>query len=616
MSHRSPFSPLAALLLASLTLAGCGGGDAEAPPTPVGSLPASQAPDTTAPTVIIANDVAAATATGPVTFSFVFSEDVGVSFDASDVVVTGGTAGAFTRLSGTQATLVVTPTVGVAGTLNVSVAAGKFSDIAGNANTASASASKPYIATQVITFAGPGNQTLGVAPAALSATSTSGLAVSIASSTASVCTVSGTTLTLVAAGSCTLTATQAGNATFAAATPVARTFTVGSASPTLVTIARANAVGTPSYDATGKAQPAGYTTGGYSANAGEASWWGGNYPEQIQAGYGFSKTNAAQWGFGLFIANGGTGWDLSAVDTYHVTLGTNAECAGVCKVTLRMVSASNASCVADAKVTLTAADITTAYAVPLSRFTVTGCTTNTVAAFKALKVAELHFQMLRADMQFTTSGDPTLFPNGLGVGGNIYFDVAPVALTIVRANAVGTPSYDGTGKAQPAGYTTGGYSANAGEASWWGGNYPEQIQAGYGFSKTNAAQWGFGLFIANGGTGWDLSAVDTYHVTLGTNAECAGVCKVTLRMVSASNASCVADAKVTLTAADITTAYAVPLSRFTVTGCTTNTVAAFKALKVAELHFQMLRADMQFTTSGDPTLFPNGLGMGGNIYFD
>ena len=79
---------------------------------------------------------------------------------------------------------------------------------------------------QAITFASPGNQTLGTAPPALVATSTSGLAVTITSTTASVCTVSGSTLTLVAAGSCSLTASQAGNSTYAAATPVTNTFTV------------------------------------------------------------------------------------------------------------------------------------------------------------------------------------------------------------------------------------------------------------------------------------------------------------------------------------------------------------------------------------------------------
>jgi len=144
MTHRFNLPTLAALLLCGAMLASCGGGDAEAPPPPVGPAPPTAAPDTTPPTVTIANDVSAATATGPVTFTFVFSEDVGVSFDGTDIVVTGGTPGTFTRVGGTQATLVVAPLANSAGTMSVAVAAGRFNDIAGNANTAAATGSKAF----------------------------------------------------------------------------------------------------------------------------------------------------------------------------------------------------------------------------------------------------------------------------------------------------------------------------------------------------------------------------------------------------------------------------------------------------------------------------------------
>ena len=141
MSQRSHLQLAAALMLACAALSGCGGGDAEAPPPPVSSTPPTPAPDTTPPTVTIANNVSAPTATGPVTFTFVFSEDVGVSFEASDIAVTGGTASGFNRISGAQATVVVTPTPGVSGTITVAVAPGRFADIAGNANTTSTTAS-------------------------------------------------------------------------------------------------------------------------------------------------------------------------------------------------------------------------------------------------------------------------------------------------------------------------------------------------------------------------------------------------------------------------------------------------------------------------------------------
>jgi hypothetical protein len=126
------FSQSACALAVTLLLAACGGGTAEPPP------------ETVPPTLAITDSEAGATATGPVTFTFTFSEDVGTSFTAEDVLVTGGTAGTLTKVSATVYTMVVTPTSGVSGTLSVSVAAGKYADIALNQNTASASASQAY----------------------------------------------------------------------------------------------------------------------------------------------------------------------------------------------------------------------------------------------------------------------------------------------------------------------------------------------------------------------------------------------------------------------------------------------------------------------------------------
>jgi CxxC motif-containing protein (DUF1111 family) len=125
-----------AVALALLAACGGGGGGDES-----GTLPLA---DTQAPTVTVSDDIGAAVATGPVTFTFTFSESVGTSFDADDVVVTGGTAGVFTRVSDTLATLVVSPAAGASGSLGVSVGASRFSDLARNANLSPASASQPF----------------------------------------------------------------------------------------------------------------------------------------------------------------------------------------------------------------------------------------------------------------------------------------------------------------------------------------------------------------------------------------------------------------------------------------------------------------------------------------
>jgi hypothetical protein len=119
------------LLAAALSLAACSSGS-------------DGSSDTTPPTVTVTDDVTAATATGDVTFSFTFSEDVGSSFIADDVGVTHGTKGAFTRVASTLYRLVVTPEAGAAGTIEVTVAAGRFADLAGNPNAAPATATQDF----------------------------------------------------------------------------------------------------------------------------------------------------------------------------------------------------------------------------------------------------------------------------------------------------------------------------------------------------------------------------------------------------------------------------------------------------------------------------------------
>ena len=97
--------------------------------------------DTIAPTVAISDDEAgvASIPGGDVLFTFDFPEDV-VGFDDSDIVLTGGAAGAFTALSPSQYTLVVTPDPDSTDDITVDVAAGVATDVAGNPNEAAAQA--------------------------------------------------------------------------------------------------------------------------------------------------------------------------------------------------------------------------------------------------------------------------------------------------------------------------------------------------------------------------------------------------------------------------------------------------------------------------------------------
>jgi len=134
-----PYQLSACALAAAALLTACGGGGDASAPT-----------DTTAPTVAVTDDTTATTATGNVTFTFTFTEAV-TGFIADDVTVTGGTKGTFTMATnGLSATMVVAPTANASGTITAEVAASKFSDVAGNANTAVASGSQAFD-TRVVT---------------------------------------------------------------------------------------------------------------------------------------------------------------------------------------------------------------------------------------------------------------------------------------------------------------------------------------------------------------------------------------------------------------------------------------------------------------------------------
>lgn len=139
-------------IAAACLLAACGGGGGDATP-PAGST------DTTPPTVLITDSVSATTASGDVTFTFTFSEDIGSSFNAAAVSVTGGTKGTFTLVNRTSATLVVSPTPNSTGTISVNVAAGAYSDTAGNANTATATATQAFDTTTPVVAGSTGTCT-------------------------------------------------------------------------------------------------------------------------------------------------------------------------------------------------------------------------------------------------------------------------------------------------------------------------------------------------------------------------------------------------------------------------------------------------------------------------
>ena len=123
----------------ALWLVACGGGGTD------GTV------DTLAPTVVISHNAGSTTATGPITFSFTFSEDVSSSFAAESVLTTGGTAAPLLKVDATHYSLLLSPPPNTKALATVNVPAGRFKDLANNWNIAAASLQLNYDTTPAVT---------------------------------------------------------------------------------------------------------------------------------------------------------------------------------------------------------------------------------------------------------------------------------------------------------------------------------------------------------------------------------------------------------------------------------------------------------------------------------
>ena len=95
--------------------------------------------DTIAPTLAITSDVASLSIGDTASITFTFSEDPGTSFVVGDIALSGGTLGALTG-SGLTRSATFTPD-GNAQSASITVAAGAYTDVAGNNGAAAASPS-------------------------------------------------------------------------------------------------------------------------------------------------------------------------------------------------------------------------------------------------------------------------------------------------------------------------------------------------------------------------------------------------------------------------------------------------------------------------------------------
>jgi uncharacterized repeat protein (TIGR03803 family) len=109
----------------------------------------------------------------------------------------------------------------------------KKSNFTGGTNGREPSGGLLFVDTQSITFGAIPAKTFGVAPFALTATASSGLAVSYTSSNTAVATISGNTVTIVGAGTTIITASQTGSPNYTSAQNVPQTLTVNKANQTI-----------------------------------------------------------------------------------------------------------------------------------------------------------------------------------------------------------------------------------------------------------------------------------------------------------------------------------------------------------------------------------------------
>ncbi|ADY52959.1 Fibronectin type III domain protein [Pseudopedobacter saltans DSM 12145] len=100
--------------------------------------------DTTKPSVAITSSVSTLKKDETATITFTFSEDPGSSFTSADIIISGGTLSALSG-TGTTRTATFTPTANVdEGTVSITIAAGSYTDIAGNTGLAGTTPSLTY----------------------------------------------------------------------------------------------------------------------------------------------------------------------------------------------------------------------------------------------------------------------------------------------------------------------------------------------------------------------------------------------------------------------------------------------------------------------------------------
>jgi hypothetical protein len=265
------------------------------------------------------------------------------------------------------------------------------------------------------------------------------------------------------------------------------------------------------------------------------------------------------------------------------------------------------------------------YTVPLNSFTLqTACTYGSVAEVLAAGIAQVHVQVLGANVQYVTPADAAgNYANGLNVG--------PISFNSAGgggggggapASVVWSSNYsqvDGSNWTSTEGGAAGRYiDTSVVTQDWWNGVAPgdatPSFYFGYGIN-VNAKPWGFGAFVSAPGNGsLDLSGHTNLKIAVWGNDQLMSTSPtLTLILKGPDVGGCTAELAGSVVASGIGVQnYTVPLASFTLqTACTYGSAAEVLAAGIAQVHVQVLGDNVQYVSGDDGAgNFPNGLNIG------
>ena len=354
-------------------------------------------------------------------------------------------------------------------------------------------------------------------------------------------------------------------------------------------------------------------------------WWNGVAPADATPsfyfGYGIN-VNTKPWGFGAFVrAPGNAAANVSGYTNVQIAVWGNDELMSTSPtLTVLLLGPQVDGCTPTlaGSIAVTGIGVQT-YTVPLASFALqAACGYGTVTEALAAGLTEVNIQVLGDNVQYVTPADALgNYANGLNVGPISFNDDGGGPGSVVwSSNYAQVDPFNWT---SAEGGAAGRYiDDSVATADWWNGVAPADATPnfyfGYGIN-VDAKPWGFGAFVSAPGNGsLDLSGYANAVISVWGNDEFMSTgpsLTVLLRGPDVGGCAAVLQGSITVAAIGAQT-YTVPLASFALqTACTYTSVAEVLAAGIAQLHIQVLGANVQYVTPADALgNYANGLNIG------